>query len=251
MNKSLAPSLTQRTSLTSRIRSAIRYFLGYGGLPLHNRTTFAPGAIPGSLVTDVFDKIRLMPGWFNFDDCSHFSLVLGMQHFLGVTGDLLEIGSFHGRSTCVLAYCMQPGEKLFVCDAFERPSDGHYYVHATPEHLWTNLRLVNPDLSLDSVVIHECYSTDLKLDSSERFRFAHVDGGHSKDIALHDLKLCAAHMLPGGVIAVDDYAHRDFPEVGEAVEAFLAERSDYHVLADLNRGGAIGRKIYLGHVSDQ
>lgn len=243
--------MIQRAILTNRIRTAIRRLLGQGGPPLHNRTSFAPGAIPGSLVSDVFDKIRLMPGWFNFDDCSHFTLVLGMQHFLGVTGDLLEIGSFHGRSTCVLAHCMQPGEKLVVCDAFERASDGHYHVHATRERLLTNLRLVNPDLAPNAIVVHECYSTDLKLDSSQRFRFAHVDGGHSKDIALHDLKLCAAHMLPGGVIAVDDYAHRDFPEVSEAVDEFLAERLDYRVLADLNRDGAIGRKIYLCRESDK
>ena len=220
-----------------------------GGRPLippaRNCTSFAEGAVPATLITDVFDKIRQMPGWFNVDDCAHFSLILRMQTAMGMTGDVLEIGSFHGRSTCLLAYCLRPTEILHVCDAFERPSDGKYAVHATQARLWENLTTVNPELSRSAVVIHDCYSTDLKLDESQRFRFVHVDGGHTKDVALNDLRLCAKHMLPHGIMAVDDYAHHSFPEVTEAVDAFLVERSDYQVLADLNRHGAMGRKIYL------
>ncbi len=237
-----------RRSLRHRIGGVVGYVLRGGRPPMsaaRNSTSFAAGAIPATLITEVFDKIRQMPGWFNVDDCAHFSLILRMQTAMGVLGDVLEIGSYHGRSTCLLAYCLSPTETLHVCDAFERPGDEAYTVHPTQVRLWENLLTVSPRLSKSAVEIHDCYSTDLKLDESQRFRFVHVDGGHTKDVALNDLRLCAEHMLPSGIIAVDDYAHNSYPEVTEAVDAFLMERPGFEVLADLNRHGAMGRKIYL------
>jgi hypothetical protein len=47
------------------------------------------------------------------------------------------------------------------------------------------------------------------------------------------------------VISVDDYAHLYYPGVTAAVDRFLAERSDFYVLADINRITETGRKIYL------
>jgi hypothetical protein len=35
----------------------------------------------------------------------------------------------------------------------------------------------------------------LELSEKARFRFAHIDGGHERDEVLHDLRLCASHML--------------------------------------------------------
>jgi hypothetical protein len=49
----------------------------------------------------------------------------------------------------------------------------------------------------------------------------------------------------GGVIAVDDYGHRDWPGVIAGVDEFLRQRPHFEVLADLNRHGALGRKLYL------
>jgi len=189
--------------------------------------------------------VRTIPGWFTADDCAHFYLVLAMQRASGLVGDLFEIGSYHGRSTCLLAHCLGDDERLIVCDAFERETDDPYRERPTAEKLRSNLRRVRPRLRVDQLVIHECYSHELTLPREMRFRFAHVDGGHSYEAALGDLRLCADRMLDGGVIAVDDYAHADWPEVTRAVDDFLAARTDYSVLADLNRHGTIGRKIYL------
>ncbi len=208
-------------------------------------TAFAPGHRPGPLVTDVFRVVETIPGWFNIDDCAHFYLILSMQRASGVSGDLFEVGSYFGRSTCLLGYCLADGERLVVCDAFEGPGDDAYGAAPTPEILRQNLRRVRPDLDGERVVVHECNSRDLELSPNARFRFAHIDGGHSYEAASSDLRLCADLMLAGGVIAVDDYAHPGWPEVSRAVDDFAASRSDYRLLADLNRHGAVGRKIYL------
>jgi predicted O-methyltransferase YrrM len=211
--------------------------------PRHN-FDLHPDATAGPLV-DVFDRIRVVPGWFNPDDVAHFSLVLATQSAAGITGDLLEIGSYHGRSAAVLAAHLMQGERLHVCDAFEAPVEDDYADPATPEALWDTIRRVNPQLARARVEIHAMYSTDLDFDRDQRFRFVHVDGGHGRDVALHDLRLARTHLLPGGIIAVDDYEHPAWPGVTEAVDDFLVEFPDIGVAADLNRRGAAGRKVYL------
>lgn len=211
----------------------------------YNTTAFRRGAVPAPLIVEVFDRIRTIPGWFNAADCAHFHLILSMQSLGGLRGDLLEIGSYHGRSACLLAWALRAGERLVICDAFEAPVDDPCPTHCTPEQLWSNLTTVVPKLDRSLVEIHACWSRQLDLPAEPRFRFAHVDGGHGMDDALHDLRLCAERLLPGGVMAVDDYQHYRYPGVTDAVDSFLVQHPEFSVLADLNRRGAIGRKIYL------
>ena len=42
-----------------------------------------------------------------------------LQRTAGVSGDFLEIGVSYGQSAILLGYCVQAGERLFVCDTFE------------------------------------------------------------------------------------------------------------------------------------
>lgn len=199
----------------------------------------------GPLVRNLFEPIRDVPGWFNLDDCGHFSLILAMQSAQGLRGDLLEIGSYHGRSTAVMASLLKNGERVHVCDAFEADAEDHYENKPSAENLMRNLRRVTPNLTDEQVVIHQCLSNDLKVEESQKFRFIHVDGGHSAEQAYFDLCLSRKHLLPHGVIAMDDYHNPSWPGVAEGTDRFLAEHSQIKVIADLNRHGALGRKLYL------
>lgn len=201
------------------------------------------------LLTALFQPLVDVPGWFNVDDCSHFHLILSMQSALGMQGNMLEIGSYHGRSTAVMASCLQAGEKIVVCDAFEGNTDDPYSNRPSPEKLLRNITLVNPQLDSARIVIHACLSNDLVLDDSARFRFVHVDGGHSCEQAFYDLNYCKKYLLPNGIIALDDHCHPSYPGVAEAAQRFLRENGDIRALADLNRHGAQGRKLYLQKIS--
>ncbi len=212
--------------------------------PACNTTSFHPEAIDSEL-SEAFRRIARLPGWFNIDDCAHFTLVLAMQSLLGVRGDVFEIGSYHGRSTCILARGLQPGERLHVCDPFDLHVAEQYGDAPTVPRLLANLTSVVPDLDERRVVTYRTTSDRLALAPSERFRFIHVDGAHAHAACLQDLQLSARHLVPCGVIAVDDFAYPRYPGVTSAVEAFLAEHAHYQVVADLNRHGAGGRKLYL------
>jgi hypothetical protein len=210
---------------------------------LRSDTRFHARGVEPSPLVDLWQRARALPGWFTVDDCGHFALILGLQAAAGLRGDLVEIGCYHGRSAAVLLAFLSPGEALVVCDLF-RNHPVAYDDPPTVERLIANLRSVHPQLDPQQLVIHDGASATLSL-AGRAVRFAHIDGGHAEEEALGDLRLVAERLCPGGVIAVDDYHHRDFPGVTAAVDRFLVERPELHVAADLHRHGALGRKLYL------
>lgn len=212
---------------------------------LRTSTNFKDIGSKGSLTERVFEKIKDIPGAFNLDDAAHFFCILEMQSLLGMKGDFLEIGTFFGRSTAVMCHSLKTGEVMNVCDAFQSETEDVYTSRPTPEILLNNIRKVTESFDESSLKIHACLSNDLKLDSGSSFRFVHVDGGHSEKQAYFDLQLVAPHILKKGIIAVDDYDHKHWPGVTPAVDRFLTDHANFTVFADLNRHGAIGRKIYL------
>ncbi len=192
-------------------------------------------------LASLYAEIKALPGYFTYDDVVAFTLLLRTQSISGVTGDLLEIGSYHGRSTVVIGRCVQPGERFIVCDTFERPTELTYPNPPTPEGLRRTLARLAPNLG--QVDVRASRSDELDLDGVV-LRFAHIDGGHSYEVALHDLRFAASHLAPNGIIAVDDYQHPSWKDVTAAVDAFVAE-SGFDVVADVNRWAESGRKIYL------
>lgn len=184
-------------------------------------------------------------GFMNADDALHFDLALGMQRALGVAGDIMEIGSWFGKSAGFLANYVEPGEQLLICDAFQSATVDKYDSQPSVADLETSIRTIAPDFDFDRLVVHSCLSNALELPPETQLRFAHVDGGHSEQEALHDLRLVAEFMVEGGVIVVDDFRHKNWPEVVRAVEIFLETDPRFDLAAGLNRWIALGQKAYL------
>lgn len=222
---------------------ALRAYRGARGRWDRNDPLFDLDAEQGPLAA-LYAEASQLPGYFTYDDAVAFTLILSTQIACGLRGDVLEIGSYHGRSTAFLARCMPPGERLIVCDTFEVATEDQYPEPPSPDALRRTLERLAPDLSSGQVEIHPDRSDTLNL-VGFAIRFAHIDGGHTHDVALHDLRLVAAHLAPGGIIAVDDYAHPVWPEVTTAVDQFLAESPKFAVMADVNRWAESGRKLYL------
>jgi hypothetical protein len=228
--------------LPSRVLRTYRASRGRWGR--NDPLLFGMKARPGPLAS-LYDEIKTLPGYFTYDDVVAFTLLLHIQNISGVTGDILEIGSYHGRSTVVIGRCVRPGERFIVCDTFERAVEETYPDPPSPEGLRRTLARLAPNLR--QVDIRASRSDELDLDGVV-LRFAHIDGGHSHDVALHDLRFTASHLAPDGIIAVDDYQHPMWQDVTTAVDAFVAE-SGFDVVADVNRWAESGRKIYLSHPS--
>ncbi|SDF44733.1 Methyltransferase domain-containing protein [Limimonas halophila] len=221
---------------------------GDGALPprdLRTSTDVRDVGRPGPDTRELFARALGLPGAFNLDDCGHFQLVLTLQRLSGLTGDLLEIGTHGGRSAAIMAACLGPGETLVCCDPFDLPDAQGNASKRTPDRVLANIRAAVPDLPNAAVRFHRCFSEDLALAPGDRFRFAHVDGDHSEARTHADLVLCREHLLPGGVVVLDDHGHPAYPGVEAAARRFLDTHPDMRVLAELNRHGAAGRKLYL------
>jgi predicted O-methyltransferase YrrM len=195
-------------------------------------------------VTETFNSVRDIPGYFTYDDAAHFVLLLRMQTRLGVRGDLLEIGTYYGRSTAVLAAELGSEERLLTCDPYEGETAYGYSAPPTRDAVVRSVSTLSSAASDGRLEMFVGFSSDLDL-SGRLFRFVHVDGSHEYDDALADLRLVVDHLVVGGIIAVDDYEHPLWPGVADAVREFRKERDDVSELADLNRHGAEGRKLYL------
>jgi hypothetical protein len=195
--------------------------------------------------TNLYNSIESIPGYFNYDDAQHFWLILSMQRYLGVAGDILEIGTWKGRSAAYLSFHLSKGERLFLSDVFSAPATDKYPEYPSADDVRRAIVGLNQD-SVDSLIFLLGDSRHLVLPDRTSIRFAHVDGGHSFDECYSDLSAVSPFICAGGVIAVDDYDHPDWPEVMTACDSWLEENPAYFVLGDMNRNVAKGRKLYIG-----
>ena len=64
-------------------------------------------------------KLEDVPGWFWPIDQQLFGWLLDRQSDLGITGDLLELGPYLGRSAILIGWHVRQGETFTVVDIFE------------------------------------------------------------------------------------------------------------------------------------
>jgi len=189
-------------------------------------------------MTDVykaFDRSGELEGWFARASFDKFVGIADDQRRRGVRGDILEIGCYHGKSACTLAALLEDEEKLYLCDLFDLPEskEGHawegsqekcvYLNVPRPETVLKNVTRA-ADIHPKRIVFHKHSSLELPTRLPEhKFRIIHVDGRHDRKYALADIKYAYRALVDGGVIIVDDWRNKDWPEVGQAVMQILQE----------------------------
>lgn len=164
-------------------------------------------------VTTGFHKL---PGWMHLLDLELFEAILADQLDFGITGDVLEIGSYHGKSAILLGYGLRPDETLTVCDIFGDTSDVPLegtdpYDGLTVDHFLRNYQRFH----LNAPDVRVMPSSELQLDSD--YRFIHIDGGHAYEVVRDDIALCVPRALPDCVIALDDFRTSHTPGTAAAV----------------------------------
>lgn len=199
---------------------------------------------PGD-ATRLYVRTEKIQGFFNYDDAQHFQLVLRMQSLMGVKGDLLEIGSWQGRSSSFMSFFLRSGERLIVSDVFSQQANDVYSEYPSVEDVKENIMKVNPDINSSQLLFLEGNSTNMQMPSDINLRFAHVDGGHAFQECYQDLTNISPRIIRSGIVVVDDYDHPDWPEVKPATDMWLQEQKKFRILGELNRNVAKGKKLYL------
>ena len=182
-------------------------------------------------------RTREIEGWL--DDMQGYVLSLMAEQGPGV-GEIVEIGSFKGKSTCWLAYGAKSAgrEKVTAIDPFT----------GSPEHQ-PGEELSDPDLEelgstfpsfeknlrtmdlYDHVAPIVATSCDAAKDWDRPVRLLFIDGDHSYEGSKQDFDLWVPRVVPGGLIALHDIGHWD--GVTRFYRELMANTTEYEELLEL------------------
>ncbi len=192
--------------------------------------TATPAANPRTLA-EYYRAMEAVDGWFSLDGAILFLAYNQVIAAEGIRGDAVEIGVYRGRSALVAASLCGPGRRFLAVDLFET---GQHFSGTTPqsrEAFMATMSGLYP--STDFVRPLAAWSAEVTLSTlGTECSFCHIDAGHSAEETYHDLDLCARALMPGGLLALDDYFNPSTPGVCEgAVEFMLSHREVLKPLA--------------------
>ncbi|MFF2353268.1 class I SAM-dependent methyltransferase [Kitasatospora sp. NPDC058115] len=165
-----------------------------------------------------------MPGWFFRLDQEAFRHLLTAQSAAGLTGDILELGSYLGRSAVLLGDHLGPGERLTVCDLFDSEADDadndaemamSYRSSLTRRGFEANYLAFHPELPT-IVQAPTSVLADGRIPAGS-CRFVHVDASHLYEHVTGDIEVARLALAEGGLVALDDYRSEHTPGVSAAV----------------------------------
>jgi len=187
-----------------------------------------------------------VPGWFEPVDVAMFWACAHAQSACDVGGDILEIGTYMGRSAVVLGYFTRTGEALTVCDVFE---DVGSDVSAREEWTRTYSSLTRAGFEQNYLRQHGRLPTIRQVPSSElmdaeaprSFRLIHVDGSHLFKQVSRDVEIVRELACDRAIVMFDDIARPSAPGVAAAVWPAVVGGSLIPVLLTRNKLYAIPR----------
>ncbi len=147
-------------------------------------------------------------------------------------GDVLEIGSWLGRSTVFLANAVKDSRNgsLYAVDHFKGNRGKEHFYKVGEDDLSDIKTLFLDNLNScqvrDYVNVLDMPNHDALLHISDNsFRFLFIDGDHSKKGVEKDIELFFPLLVEGALVIFDDYSG-DFPELVSVVDN-LIEKGDF------------------------
>lgn len=173
-------------------------------------------------------SLPFIEGWVNERWLPYLKAIDETQTFLGITGELAEIGVFHGKLLIGLSHFLAHGGKATALDVFDDQAkniDGAGVGNV--DLLEKNIRLYGPEgidwaiKKIDSSSLNLLDKVRL-IDERGPFRLFSVDGCHTLEHTLNDLMTAEDCISDGGVVILDDVFQPHWPGVTEAVSVFCS-----------------------------
>lgn len=151
-----------------------------------------------------------IPGWFTLQDLECFVVLLTYQSSAHIKGNLLEIGTFMGKSASVLGKFVHEEERLFVCDLFNGVTSARNSIENLNSYKELTRGLFEKNFfKLNGYLpqILDCSSIELESKLPNNiFRFIHIDGSHLYEFVRNDLNYALRNLTSnGGIIVIDDF----------------------------------------------
>ena len=166
-----------------------------------------------------------IPGWFFWVDRQLFGTLLQAQQ-CRPPGDLVELGTYLGKSAVVIGEHLRPGERFVALDLFGRTDlleAGHGPNRKEVENSYANLtRLAfertylafHPELP---AIVEGPSSVIMESVAAGTVRFVHIDASHLYEHVRLDAEHARQMLQPGGLVVFDDYRSEHTPGVSAAV----------------------------------
>lgn len=171
-------------------------------------------------------SINDIPGWFSWTDQQLFRYFLG-QATQEARGDLVELGTYLGKSAALIGEYVRPGERFVVCDLFNDVSDtanelenSRSYSRLTRQAFEENYQALRGNLPQ---IIQGPSSLITEYVTPRSARFVHVDASHLYEHVATDIDSAITMLAEQGIVVFDDYRSRHTPGVAAAVWGAVAE----------------------------
>jgi hypothetical protein len=189
--------------------------------------------------------LKQVDGWLETYSAEFIATLSEVQHRVGCTGAVGEIGVHHGKLFILLLLTTSGEEKAFAIDVFEeqrlnpgRSGKGDRAIFLANVRRWAGSDAQILCISRSSLDVHP----DDILAGCGRVRLLSIDGGHTAECVLNDLLLADAVLQDGGVAVIDDYFNPCWPDVSAGVAQCLISRD-----SKLRPFAVTPNKVYLCH----
>jgi predicted O-methyltransferase YrrM len=175
----------------------------------------------------IWPRIDLIEGWLlNAEGKWLFKRALSLPD----GANLVEIGSFKGRSTCCLAFgCRGTNKRVYAIDTFDGGPDLPRY--DSFQEFCLNLKRCELSEYFEPVM---GISWEFAKTWNKPIDFLFIDGSHIYEDVSADFASFLPHVVPGGIIAFHD-VHENHPGVLKAWHETMR-----HQLADVGYCNTIG-----------
>lgn len=231
------------------------------------------------IIKQIESCVETVPGWLPLDQLyTLFNLVYLTS---GLEGDIVEIGSWCGRSSSILGMAAQlaGNTKVFCVDLFpakedwKQNADGSYSMRVQIGDriygAYQDQTVWQEPFERDIAPIYEQYNSvfdvfqntiaernlqntvssfrgdfaqfSASLKEDFRCRVAFLDGDHSYDAVCQDITTVEKYLVPGGWICFDD-AFSHYDGVNQAIEDLIIQNPNYELCQQMTRKFFMARK---------
>ena len=194
-----------------------------------------------TLDTYLQEGFTAMRGWLFMPAVEATLLVAELQREFMKPGPVCEIGVWEGRYLNLLSFLPAKPQTVLGIDPFIHGGDRDAQLKRVRDNIARYAR--QPEL----VTLLEEYSAkvtpnDVLTRTGAPCQFVSVDGDHTMEGCLYDLRLAEAITARAGIVSVDDFPNLTCPGVAEATVRYLLDP-----LASLAPFLMVANKLFLAH----
>jgi predicted O-methyltransferase YrrM len=183
--------------------------------------------------------IQRIEGMFSPFSIAVMDMMLSFQESQPAKGDILEIGTYKGKSAALLGRHLRNEERLTLVDIAD----------------YLDPAAVAPFKSRTDFILSDSSKLRKSLpryrDRKRTFRFIHIDASHGYEETFRELELANELLAPLGIISLDDFTNLNYSQNIAAIFKYLyTAGSDLVMLLTTDEKGYLCRRMDFDLYSD-